>query len=210
MPLISKASDLSARARRKNSLASALRQLENGTDFGRRQAALDLMGQLEAVPALVGRLARETEPSVRSAILDAMVSVGDAEVVETLVGMLRSDEASIRNEAVSALQQLSGPVAERMEAMLADEDPDIRIMSVDVIRLLPHPEAPNWLDTLLARETHPNVVGAVIDRLAEIGTDRHLPALYAARARFEGEPYLRFAAEFVIDRIEAMSEHPPE
>ena len=203
MPLIA-GPDTTAKPRRRVNPAQAMRQLETGSDYGRRQAALDLFGVAEAVPALCRQLDREQDTSARAAILEAMVSVGDETVVATLIAMLRSDDAATRNAAIAHLQALAEPVAAHMSALLSDPDPDMRIMAIDILRLLPHPSAPDWIRQLLETETHINVVGAAVDRLAEIGTPDHLPQLAALRQKFASEPYIAFAVDFVSDRIRTL------
>ncbi|MBT9382847.1 HEAT repeat domain-containing protein [Pseudooceanicola sp. CBS1P-1] len=208
MPLISSPSEPS-HPRRKPSRSAILKALAEGTAYARRQAARDLIGVPEAEAALIRQLEREEDPAVRRALLDTLTGFGGARVTATLIAMLRQDDAGRRNEAVTALQQLSQEVALHMADLLSDPDPDMRIMAVDVLRLLPHPEAPHWLHDLLLRETHVNVAGVAIDRLAEIGTPAHLPALEAARTRFAAEPYIGFAADLVIRRIRALDAEGP-
>lgn len=203
MPLII-GSETVPKQRRKVNVPHALRQLQEGTDYGRRQAALDLLGEGSAVPVLCNQLATEREGAVRAAILEALVSVGDETVVAFLIDMLRSNDAAARNEAVISLQALAGPVSRHMSALLADPDPDMRIMAVDVLRMLAHADAPRWLGTLLADETHPNVAGVAVDRLAEIGGPEHLPVLATVRQRFAAEPYITFSVDFVVDRIKRL------
>ena len=167
----------------------------------RRWAARDLGRQPDTVPALAARLSVEAAPAVREAILDALLAIASDEAVEELLVFLRSEDAALRNGAVAVLQQLPDPVSRHMQALLADVDPDVRIMAVDILQTLPHAEAPVWLADLLQRERQVNVVGAALDRLAEIGTDDMLPLLDEVRGRFADEPYIQFAIDTVIRRI---------
>lgn len=167
----------------------------------RRWAARDLGRHPEAVPALAARLSAEAAPAVREAILDSLLAIGSDEAVEELLVFLRSEDAALRNGAVAVLQQLPDPVSRRMRGLLADADPDVRIMAIDILQTLPHVEVPLWLSDLLGHERQVNVVGAAIDRLAEIGTEDMLPLLDEVRDRFAGEPYIQFAVDTVIRRI---------
>jgi HEAT repeat protein len=176
-------------------------QLDDPDPQTRRWAARDLAGATDAVEAIAARLAVEPAPEVREALLDALRATGDGRAVDALIGFLRSDDAGLRIGAVGVLQELAGPVGPRMRAMLADPDADVRIMAVDVLRTLAHPEAPAWLAELLDHERHVNVVGAALDRLAEIGDETALPALDGVRRRFGAEPYIVFAADTAIRRI---------
>lgn len=206
MPLIAGSGAVAAtpKQRRKTGTAQALRQLAQGTDFARRQAALDLADNPDVVDQLCSSLVAEAASPVRLALLDVLLPQADARVADALIAMLRHADASVRSEAVGALQQLPDLVSDRMGALLGDEDPDVRIMAVDVLRLLPHADAPLWLGSLLETETHANVVGVAVDRLAEIGGPDHLAVLLDVRERFADEPYLSFAVDFVIDRIRTL------
>jgi HEAT repeat protein len=176
-------------------------QLGDADADTRRWAARDLARDPDAVPALAARLSVEAAPAVREAILDALLSIGSEEAAEELLVFLRSEDAALRNGVVAVLQQLPDPVSRHMQSLLADADPDVRIMAVDILQTLPHPEAPLWLADLLQHERQVNVVGTAIDRLAEIGTEDMLPLLDELRDRFADEPYIRFAIDTVIRRI---------
>lgn len=167
----------------------------------RRWAARDLGRDPDAVTALAARLSVEAAPAVREAILDALLAIGSEAAVEELMVFLRSEDAALRNGVVAVLQQLPDPVSRHMQGLLTDADPDVRIMAVDILQTLPHPEAPLWLADLLQHERQVNVVGTAVDRLAEIGTEDMLPLLDEVRARFADEPYIRFAVDTVIRRI---------
>lgn len=177
-------------------------QLGDADPGVRRWAARDLARHGDAVvPALAARLSVEAAPAVREAILDALLAIGSDGAVEELMVFLRSEDAALRTGAVAVLQQLPDPVSRHMQHLLADVDPDVRIMAIDILQTLPHPEAPSWLADLLQRERQVNVVGTAIDRLAEIGTEDMLPLLDEVRDHFAGEPYIQFAIDTVVRRI---------
>ncbi len=182
-------------------LRSLLRQLEDPDPAERRWAARDLGEHAEAAEALCARFPHEEDNLVREAILDSLLRIGGDGVVRGLLPLLRSDDAAVRNGAVEALQEMPDDVAPYMTKTLADDDPDVRIFAADILQLLPHPEAPGWLAEALARETHVNVAGTIIDRLAEIGDEAAIPAIEAAKERFADEPYIAFAADTAISRI---------
>lgn len=181
--------------------AGLIAQLGDADAAVRRWAARDLGRHPEAVPALAARLSVEAAPAVREAILDALLAIASDEAVEELLVFLRSEDAALRNGAVAVLQQLPEPVSRQMQGLLADADPDVRIMAIDILQTLPHAEAPLWLADLLGHERQVNVVGAAIDRLAEIGTEDMLLLLDEVRDRFEDEPYIQFAIDTVVRRI---------
>ncbi len=130
--------------RDRDGLIAQLGDADPGT---RRWAARDLGRHPDAVPALAARLSVEAAPAVREAILDALLAIGSDEAVEELLVFLRSEDAALRNGAVAVLQQLPDPVSRHMQDLLADVDPDVRIMAIDILQTLPHPEAPSGSPT---------------------------------------------------------------
>lgn len=188
------------------SFDEAVSNLSAGSAETRRHAALDLLDREEAREPLLSALATEADPAVREALVHALTTIGGTQSIDVFIENLRSEDAGLRNEAVRALQAMSDGTSRRMSDLLADEDPDMRIMAVDVLRLLAHENAPLWLRDLLSRETHPNVAGAAVDRMAEIGSAADLDVLREVRTRFCRDPYISFAVELVIKRIQSLDE----
>jgi HEAT repeat protein len=146
---------------------------------------------------------RRVEPRDYPRDLDGLCAqLADAAAL-ALLPLLRSEDAMLRNGAIEVLGSLPDAVAPHIEALLADADGDVRIFSVDLLGLLPHPRVPQWLAQVLERETEVNVVGAALDVLAEVGGPELAGPLRRTLARFADEPYIRFAAELALQRIEA-------
>jgi len=179
-----------------------LRQLHDADPGVRRWAVRDLAAYPEAVPELFQRLQVEKEHVVREAIFSTLQQVGGQEVVAGLIDLLRSEEASLRNEAIEVLQTMPNEIAPHIEKLLADPDSDVRIFAIDILQQLAHPNTPQWLASVLERDPHVNVVAAAVDRLAEVGTPEMIPALQGVKQRFAQEHYLGFAVDVVIQRIE--------
>ncbi|UHC20157.1 HEAT repeat domain-containing protein (plasmid) [Methylobacterium currus] len=172
-----------------------------GTAAARREAAHRLASDPDAVGALAAQLAHETEASVREAILAALGRLGTKEAVETLFGLLGSEDVWLRNAAIETLQVMDAAVLGALESGLDHPDSDRRIFAVNVLVSLRHPEAASLALRTLARDSHVNVCAASLDVLAEIGTPEMIPAIDAAVARFPDEPFLRFAAKAAKRRI---------
>jgi HEAT repeat protein len=168
----------------------------------RRWAARDLAAHPQAAPRLAARLTDEADASVRAVLFSSLAQIGGPAVVDALLPLLRSEDAMLRNGAIELLAGLPDAVAPRIEALLADADSDVRIFSVNLLGQLPHPRVPQWLAQVLQRETEANVVGAVLEVLAEVGGPELAAPLRQTLARFAGEPYITFAAELVLQRIE--------
>lgn len=191
------------------STVEAKKELSSPDANRRREAAVALYGRKAALSALVDRLDQEDAPAVREAIINSLISIDSPKVVDTFIAKLRGDEAERRNEAVYALQQMPERSAQKVKKLLIDADADVRIMAVDIIRLLTISEAPEWLGVLLETEDNPNVVGVAVDRLSEIGSINEVPVLESVVERFRGDAYLQFATNHAIDRIKAIHSEGP-
>lgn len=190
-------SDLAPRRDR----AQLLLQLGSPNPEARRWAARDLVDCPGVSAALVQHLVSETESSVREVILTTLVRMGDAQAVAGLVDCMRSEDASLRNEAIEALKQLPTEVAPIMRQLLSDEDSDMRIFAVNVLESLRHPLVESWLADVIQRDTHVNVCATAVDLLGEVGSREVLEPLLRLKERFSREPYIQFAADLAIKRI---------
>jgi HEAT repeat protein len=106
-------------------------EVENPTT--RRWAARDLVNCPDVAGALVDRLKREDDLSVREVILTTLTRLGNATAVAGLVDCLRSENVALRNEAIEAMKELPDEVAPIMHGLLADPDPDVRIFAVNIL-----------------------------------------------------------------------------
>jgi len=176
-------------------------ELENPNPATRRWAARDLTDCPEASAALVSRLEREDDISVREVILSTLTSLGDEVAVAGLVTCLRSEEAALRNEAIEAMKQLPDEVAPIMLGLLADNDPDIRIFAVNILESLRHPEVEFWLIGVIDNDPYLNVCATAVDLLGEVGSSAAKEALLRLKARFPEEPYIQFASDLALKRI---------
>ncbi len=191
----------------KRDLEGLLAQLRDPEPSVRRWAARDLAAHPDSAPVLCQALGEEPDPAVREAILDSLLAIGTDEAVEGLLPHLRSDDASLRNGVVEVLQALPDRVAPRMEALLADPDPDVRIFAIDILKSLAHPDTLVWLRRVLEREAHVNVVATALDRAAELAGPEFVPVIEQVKRRFRDEPFIAFAADTVLRRIGDRGDH---
>lgn len=168
----------------------------------RRHAARLLAGNAEGLPQLAAALASETVPAVREALLEAIAGTGSREAALILLPSLRSDDAGLRNGALSALQAMPSVMPVLLEGLLTDPDGDVRILATELARVLPPDAATGFLCRMLVREHHPNACAAAMDVLAQVGTPDAVPVLRDVAARFAADPFVRFAAHTAIARIE--------
>jgi len=186
--------------------ASVLGNLVTGDTDARwaaARAAAELPG---AVIALAAALRNEGNSRVREAMFTSLARIGTSESADLLISFLRSDSANLRAGALDALRIMVGNMRGLLARLLGDRDVDMRILSCELARALPGPEATTALCTLLSNEPEVNVCAAAIDVLAEVGDPQALPVLAACAQRFRDAPFLGFAIRTATDRIN--SQHP--
>lgn len=179
-----------------------LQQLSDADPRQRRLAARDLSAFPASARRLGEVLAAETDVSVRDALFNSLSQIASEDAVQALLPLLRTDDAGLRNGAIEALATMPQAVAPCIDHLLQDADADVRIFAVNLLGELRHAEVPRWLLQVLQREPHVNVVAAALELMAEVGTAGDLPALRAVRARFEHDPFIQFAADIAISRID--------
>ena len=167
----------------------------------RWRAARGTLPEPNSVAPLAAALARETAPRVREAIITTLIRIGDRASAEVLLPYLRAQDAGVRIAAIDALQAMPDATEPFMMSLFGDADSDVRILATELARKMPVDTATSLLAALLDRETHPNVCGAAVEVLTELGTPDALPSLRACAARFAGTPFLPFAISLAIARI---------
>jgi HEAT repeat protein len=123
------------------------------------------------------------------------------EAAAVVLPHLRSDDAARRVAALDALRAMPSAAGGHLPRLLADADPDVRLLACEIARSLPADEADRALVELIEREENANVCGAAIEVLAETGGPSSLPALARCGARFPDDPFLGFAVKAASDRI---------
>ncbi|MCV2361987.1 HEAT repeat domain-containing protein [Paucibacter sp. DJ1R-11] len=180
---------------------SLTRQLDDGSAEARRWAARDLLNCPNCSTDLLARLNEEGDGSVREVILTTLTRVGDAQAVAGLVTCLRSEDVALRNEAIEAMKQLPDEVAPIMQDLLHDTSSDMRIFAVNILESLRHPQVEAWLCEVITQDAHVNVCGAAVDLLSELGSPAALQPLVQLKRRFPDDPYIQFAADLAINRL---------
>lgn len=202
MPLIKRNDPPPTGALVPQNAGSPLADLDSPDIEMRWRAARAIAPEPKFVAPLTAALERETVPRVREAIITALIRIGDQASAQALMPYLRAQDAGLRTAAIDALQAMPNATAPFMASLLCDADSDVRILATELVRNMPVDAATSLLVGLLNRETHPNVCGAAVEVLTELGTPDALPALRACAARFAGTPFLPFAISHAIARIE--------
>ncbi|WP_448190801.1 HEAT repeat domain-containing protein [Azospirillum sp. sgz301742] len=170
--------------------------IDSADPADRRRAAHQLSSRPSAAAMLCARLAHEDDLSVREAILTALVRGGAPEAVSGLLPFLESEDAGLRNAVIETVQQMPADlVMPHMDALLAHEDSDVRIFTVQLVAKLPHPERIARLTAVLEREPHVNVCLAAVEGVVEAGRPDALPALDRLKERFPDDPVVAFSVE---------------
>jgi HEAT repeat protein len=167
----------------------------------RRAAVRGLADHPEAAVDLCDRLEVETSPSVRAVLFTTLIRLQSPEVAARLADLLRSDDVPLRNAAIEALQEMPDAVAPHFEQLLADEDSDVRIFTVNILATLRHARASEWLTDVMRSDPHVNVCAAAVDGLTEVGGLEALPDLEDLRHRFAGNAFMEFAIDAAMRRI---------
>ncbi len=160
------------------------------------------------VAALGAALALEREANVREAIFTALARIQTQESAAVAASYLSSDEASLRAGALDALRAMPQAAAPLVPQLLADSDPDVRLLASELVRVLEPEEGQRWLCQLLEREEQPNVCAAAVEVLVDIGDAAALATLSRCAARFSGVPFLTFAIAAADEALRARSSSP--
>jgi len=177
--------------------------LNHGSPDERRHAACALAQYRHAGPSLAARLPLETDRNVRAALFSGLVQIGGHRTARLVTPFLRAADAGLRNGAMEALKRMAAAAAPSIDPLLEDDDPDIRLLAIEVTRVWPRLLAAPRLQNLIAHDAHINVCAAAVDVATENGTAALLPALAAARQRFADQPFLVFAVDVARARITA-------
>jgi HEAT repeat protein len=187
---------------RQRDFSRIVADLSNLDAAKRRRAATVLAPFSDAASSLIEHLRREEDAGVREAILMSLTRIGTPEVVAGLVESLREGDAQRRSEVIEAMQRLPETVAPIMSWLLGDKDPDVRIFAVNVLESLRHDDVEKWLIEVLENDENVNVCAASLDLLSETGTEKAVAPLERLKARFPGEPYIVFAVDLALKRIQ--------
>ena len=175
-----------------------------GGDEDARWAATRQLAQAPNATDILGRaLAMERASRVREAIFTSLARIATPASAEVVLPYLRSEDANIRTGALDALRAMPEAAGPHLPRLLKDEDPDVRLLITEIARGLPTAEAARLLCDLLEIETQPNVCGAAVEVLAEVGGPDALPTLQRCAARFHDQPFLGFSIRIAIERIGA-------
>lgn len=188
-------------------LRPALLSLESASP-DERWAAARTARDSAAIPALGEALAREGDARVREAIFTSLAQIATPESARTLLPYLRVDDANTRTGAMDALRAMQDACRPYLPELLADPDPDVRLLACDLVRDAGGPDGPRWLCALIETEPEVNVCAAAVEALGEIADAAAAPSLTRCAERFPDDPFLVFAIRVVADRLRGVPPTP--
>jgi HEAT repeat protein len=178
-----------------------LASLVNPDPDKRWAAARDAASVAGGGAALAAALPREGDPRVREAMFTGLAHIGTPEAADAVVSLLRSDDANLRGGALDALRTMVPQVHDLLPRLLTDQNIDIRILSCELARALEGAEATRLMCRVLDYDAEANVCAAAVEVLAEVGGPEARPSLQACAIKFDATPFLAFAIQVVIERL---------
>lgn len=178
------------------------KELHNEHPNARRWAVRDLVHFPNVSEVFVEHLKIENDASVRTAILSALAQVGDNIAIDGLVYCLRSEDASLRNEAIEVLKAIPDEIGPIINGLLSDSDPDVRIFTINILESLRHSYVEKWLISVIEQDEQVNVCATAVDLLSEVGTELSVKSLINLKQRFADEPYMCFSIDLALKRIQ--------
>lgn len=159
--------------------------------------ALGRIGDPHATPALVNTLSDE---ALAIDAATALTQIGDVRAVDGLLDLVGSEDASIRQAAVNAINSLQPAMSERIIPLLNDPDPNVRESAVKIAGYFGYPEAASALINL-SRDPNERVRCAAIEHLPFIEDERAFDVLLHAMK--EETPTARAAAARALGNMDA-------
>jgi HEAT repeat protein len=89
--------------------------------------------------------------------------------------------------------------------LLADPDPDVRLLACDLVREVGGADRTRWLCALIETEPEVNVCAAAVEALGEIADASAEPSLSRCAERFPDDPFLGFAIKVIAERLRGLT-----
>jgi len=115
--------------------------------------------------------------------------------------MLESDNAYLRNKAITFLQDSGENAKSFIRKLLNDEQRDIRIYAVNILGDVKYEDSRSMLIDLIQEEKDVNVLMTAIDYLGEIGEEEDIDILIPIKDKFASEPYVSFGVDMACEKI---------
>jgi len=120
---------------------------------------------------------------------------------EMIFKMLKSENAYLRNAAISFLQEYGTEAKEFFERLMNDKDPDIRIFAINILGDVNFADSVDMLRYFILKENEINPLMTAIDYLGEVGDENDVPILESLKEQYKDNEYVTFGINLSIDRI---------
>jgi len=117
--------------------------------------------------------------------------------------MLESQNAYLRNKAITFLQDSGETAKGFIKKLLTDKQRDIRIFAVNILGDVKYEDSKNILIDFIEDEDDINVLMTAVDYLGEIGEKEDIELLESLKDKFVSEPYAAFGIDVAIEKIKA-------
>ena len=177
----------------------------------RRQMVKTLAVAPHALDFVVEQARTEVDPLLSQTLFDCLIAIArldgmEKAAVTAVLGLLRDGDAGVRSHAVGLLSAFPETTGAIMPDLLQDPSTDVRLYALDILQHLVHPGVPRWLNDVLDRECHPNVMASAIDRSLEIGSTGLATRIDDIAARFAGTPFIQFALTLAGQRLSGITQ----
>ncbi len=186
-----------------NTLDECLEFYKNEDELDKKHYAIEKMVEFSnGVDELVKLLSIEYEHNITSFIGSVLSKIEPSDApIENILELLKSENAFVRNLAISILRDYGKEIKYYIVKYLLGEDRDLRIFAINVLGDVEFAESRDMLIELLENEADLNVAMTAVDYLAEIGEIENIELLESLKDRFNHDPYVEFGVNSAIKSI---------
>ena len=117
--------------------------------------------------------------------------------------MLDSQNAYLRNKAITFLQDSGETAKGFIKKLLINEQRDIRIFAVNILGDVKYEDSRDILIDFIKEEDDINALMTAVDYIGEIGEEEDIELLEKLKEKFASEPYALFGIDVAIEKIKA-------
>lgn len=122
---------------------------------------------------------------------------------DAMFKMLKSENAYLRNAAISFLQQYGLEAKPFIEKLINSDDVDIRIFAINILGDVKYEDSVDMLRYFILKEDNVNALMTAIDYYGEVASVEDIPLLEALKEQYKDNDYVVFGIDMAIDRIKA-------
>lgn len=169
------------------------------------EACAHALGQWPTLPPDGRRMAFErlrgsSDARLQQILLNHLVPDLQSDEVAPLLSLLEAEQASLRNQVIDALSQVTSAqtrdtLTTAVMQRLDSKDADLRILTLNLVALLEWPALLPQVEHILYHETDVNVVMTALEAILALGTDLQWPAVAQLTERFPDEPFVSFGVD---------------